>query len=266
MYFTSWNIKHASAYFLNTCESVFLFRTTKADQGPTLAAQWRHLGPEMTHVFDWDQNQGTWVLRAIPVDDGSSNLFDQFAGLPALLAQYHTNQIDFERLISISCGQARAEDWMSPRVLPSFCIDDSEVIYRLTFAQDEEPRCVEWRRNLLSKFSALTGILRNLQDVPIQIRDIHGNGVLSFDPHFPHQNFADANFRATVIYAGENRTETELREIRKSIEENLHRSHADKKRLLVWHRVDNELKIYEGERRQRIDQMPGAPIEITEPN
>lgn len=212
VYYTHDPVLHRHVLHFSYRPAVFVVQSTKVHHHAVAAARSRRTGPEVIEVLGWDASGGQWIAMASVDDD-----FKKFtAGHGAPATELDTLQavspLAVERLLAISHGAFGPEkDWHRADKLDAAEIDATEVVHRLTVAQD--PDGVNFRDERIKRMKAL-GNLRN-QSLAFKpaIADLSGGFSFGWAEQHPHCNVVSGDsiaVPATLVYAGEQPSTDEL--------------------------------------------------------
>ena len=253
LYYTYWSNKYSHNYYLNCCEGIYYFSSTKVCQRLSSPSRSKRTGPEAREVYGWNNNSNNWV--SLNPDDGLTGLCHELGcNVPSLINK-DLSPLDKERLLTLSCGKISStrdgkSNWHDLKQLDFFKVADSEIIKRITFAHDDTREAEEHRSKVVVRFSELDRtVIRNPSNFPDCIKDLRDNSHIGFFSGestikyncnlFP-VNGGSRNAPATVAFLGTT-TEKIARKmfdlIASWMEEYL------VKRLVIWYRRDDG-KIY----------------------
>jgi hypothetical protein len=140
LYLTTWKSARSHAFFLNHKESIFYFSTTRPSQHGSPPETAKRTGPTMISTFSWQEASSTWAVAAA-CDSGIDALCAQFqlSDLKRTAAADHP--LDFERLLTLSCGLIHGDKWdNSLDGMALFQIQDTEIILRISLLWKIEKR------------------------------------------------------------------------------------------------------------------------------
>ena len=184
LYYTSWANTYSNIYYLNTKEGVYFFKTTKVSQRDAGPAGGRRTGPNMTEFYAWNQANKSWINSSS--DDGVNSLCNKLACNVPILSGGILNPVDKERLVTLSCGFGfdRSIDkgkWHHINGIDFFKVDDTGIIKRVTFVQDNKIEAERHRSLIYAQFVRLiNAILKNSSNFPSCIMDLYGKSDLSY--------------------------------------------------------------------------------------
>jgi hypothetical protein len=258
LYYTWLHPLRAHALLFNYEPASFRLEATKVAHLNVPAAISRRRGPQLIRTCIWSNAAAAWVEQGA-ADDGFSTVVDESGLAKTEIARIaESNPLEAERVLALCAGKiAHGDDWHSVRRLDSCVIDASEVVRRMTFCQDTEPTAREFRVARLKRCGFLWEILIKGDLLPPALTDFTRGVKLQWSEEFPHQNaISEAGHRATVIYMGEESSDSQIEAIVKSVAECLHRScsnpddsHTARQRLAVWYRDRNgNITLYDPHR------------------
>jgi hypothetical protein len=175
LYLTHWKSARGNVFFLNYIESVFYFSSTRPSQTEAPPQTATRTGPQMMSTFRWDSRGLDW-LQVSEADSGIAGLCSQFDLAQFKRTAASDNPLEFERLLTLSCGLIKGTTWNpSPDFLRIFEIDDKELVFRVAFCQDPHPDASAFRGRTLNHLKALRDILADPSQFPMTIADLAGN-------------------------------------------------------------------------------------------
>ena len=193
--------------------AAFLVQSTKVFHYGVDAARSRRIGPEVIKVFHWNSNREKWDHSNDHVDDGFHDLISHH-GPPAteLNSLHASSPLAVERLLSITCGEfGPTKDWYRANKLDSAAIDATEIVRRVTVRQD--PDGANFRDERIKRMKALGKLRATPLTFTPAIADLSAGFMFVWSKDHPHCNVVSidsAAQRATLIYAGEEPSNTEL--------------------------------------------------------
>jgi hypothetical protein len=272
MYYTWLKPHHTHALFLNYNAGTYLLKASKVNHDKVEAVASRRHGPKLTKTCIWDTENKKW--NGNEANDGFSEIVNNDSIPQKSIKEIaETNPFVAERILALSAGDIYSdEEWYKVNHLDSCTIDSSEIIKRITFAQDTNADANKFRTRRLKSCVHLWKILTT-QDLPANIKDLENNFKFCWSIDSPHQNIisSENEKRATIIYMGENCNDSDIDKIVKYIEHFLHRSALNyiesrlvQQRFHVWYRNENdEIVVYDPKRHVKIDQTDNeSPFDI----
>lgn len=269
LYYT-WLEPHRShALFFNYKPAIFLFNATKVAHVGVPGSVSKRRGPQLIRTYNWNDNDGNWVEKST-ADDGFSAIITESDDAQTEIKRIaNLNPLDAERILALCAGEIESnEDWYKVRLLDSCVIDSSEIIRRVTFAQDTHEKAKRFRIARLKRCSRLWEIITR-EELPPALSDLNPNFIFRWSRDFPHQNVESASGKfATVIYMGEECSLDDVKVIEKRIAQFLYKSSSDetqsrsaKQRFHVWYRNERDEVIpYEPHRYVKIDQTDNISL------
>lgn len=244
LYYTWMNSSYAHALHLNYKPAVFLLKATKvAHIGVPGPLSKRH-GPKLKHVFLWNTEESKWSEHT-GIEDGFSDIVHESGGAQnELIKLAECNPILVERVLALCAGIAHDSKWYNVNKLDSCILDSSEIVYRITFCQDESGEAITFRNSRLRRCGQLWEILMGEDELPSALADLKDGFELDWNDNSPHQNILSRNGdRATAMYLGEDFSEDQIKKTATLVAENLHQStssqnesHSAKQRMIIWYR------------------------------
>ena len=239
MYY-GWCWDHRTNVFpLNYDEHVFFFRNSKASlKGVEAAAQANgRTGPEMINCYSWGSETESWVVDD-PVDDGFWSMSEELGCTFDRNLLEGLTALDKERFILLTAGEAEKPEhgvWHDVKALKSTVMDQRESLQTITFAHDPTPDADRIRSEVVERFDALVGMMKeNSLVFPDCIDDLAGTSDLCYRREQDNYDFnlysRTSTAGATVAYVGavgRSRAEAAFDRIQEAV--------ADGQRLVVWH-------------------------------
>lgn len=272
LYYT-WLKPHRShALFFNYKPAIFLFTTTKVAHIAVAGSVSKRRGPQLTMTCNWNDEEGGWVENTT-VDDGFSAVVNESGNAQTEIKRIaDVNPFEVERILALCAGEIKSnEDWHNVRLLDSCVIDSSEIIQRVTFAQDTHEKAIKFRTARLRRCSNLWEIIKS-EDLPPALSDLKSGFSFKWSHKSPHQNVESTSGKlATVIYMGEECSDSQIKAIEKRVEFLLHKSSSGidqsisaKQRFHVWFRNGTGAVVPHNPRRNlKIDQTGNiSPLDI----
>lgn len=236
LYLTFWESFKTYVHYFNYAEHIFLYRNTKPWQQIGTNQQAGRTGPEMIETLNWVPATSKWALSVL-VNDGFANACRRITGNLTSLLNLQNRPIDIERLLTLSHGFASIQSWSKVENQTFFHIDASEILNRISFAQDNHASAIRSRDHFLSKFAVLAEILTDANNYPITIKDLFGNSTLDASVSEPIRNLVSSSKSpATVVYIGENPVVGEVEKIYANLQMLLANDKKDTFRLTIWYK------------------------------
>lgn len=267
MYYTWLAPLHTHALFFNFEPATFHLEATKVAHVGVKAVVSRRRGPQLTKVCVWNDGATAWTEQ-VAADDGFSAVVAESGNAQAELVRVASvSPLAAERVLALCAGRiGPGGDWHKVQVLDSCVIESTEVIRRLTFCQDTDPRARDFRVARLRRCAHLWDIASTPARLPPALADLKKGFRLEWSEAFPHQNIiSNSGDRATLIYMGEEAGATQIDETARYAAEHLGRASSDpdvsllaKQRLAVWSRHHDDIVLYDQHRYTRIDQPRNA--------
>lgn len=266
LYYTWLQVHRTHALFFNFKPATYLLNATKVAHIGVPGAISRRRGPQLTKTCVWNDTASAWEEGTL--EDGFSNILCESGPAKDDIKRIaEGNPFEAERVLALCAGEIRRrEDWHEVQFLDSCVINASEVIRRITFAQDTHEEAKGFRIARLKRCGHLWDILKRHDLLPPALADLKDGFRFGWSPDFPHQNAISATgHRATVIYMGEDTSDTDIEDTAKTVAEYLHRKSANpddsrvaRQRLAVWYRDNDGIALYDSHRYVRIDQTGDA--------
>ncbi|MDD5006945.1 MAG: hypothetical protein PHU49_01375 [Syntrophorhabdaceae bacterium] len=275
-YYTWLQPYRSHTLFFNYKPAAFLFVATKVAHIAVAGPVSRRRGPLLTKICNWDDETGSWVEKTT-ADDGFSGVVTESGNAQGEIKRIaDVNPLEAERILALCAGEIKDnedwnEDWHKVHLLDSCVIESSEIIRRVTFAQDTHEQARRFRIARLKRCSHLWEIIKN-EELPPALSDLKSGFRFKWSPNFPQQNIeSTSGKRATVIYMGEECSLTHVEATEKHMADYLHKSSSDadqslaaQQRLHVWYRDQTGTIVpYKHHRYVKIDQTRDrSPFDI----
>ena len=264
LYYTWLEPRRTHALFFNFNPSIYLLTASKVAHIGVAGPISRRRGPQLTRLFSWDNAIDNWKEQ-VTIDDGFSDIVGQTGSAQDEIERIaNDNPIDAERVLALCAGKiGNCQEWYKPNKLESYVIDSSEIVQRITFAQDKHQQAQQFRTAMLSRCGRLWDILKTANLLPKALNDLNGGCSFQWSQDFPHQNvISESGKHATAIYMGEESTLEQIEATKARVAEYLHRassdpdqSHSARQRLHIWFRnVQGQIKLYDPYSYVKIDQ------------
>ncbi len=272
LYYTWLESYRSHALFFNYEPAIFLFNATKVAHIAVAGPVSRRRGPQLIKTCNWDDQQNNWVEKTNS-DDGFSVVIAESGNAHEEIKRIaDVNPIEVERILALCAGEIKNnEEWYKVHLLDSCVIDSSEIIKRITFAQDTHEQARRFRTARLRRCSRLWEIMKS-EELPPALSDLKSGFNFKWSHNSPHQNVESTSGKlATVIYMGEECSLTHLQATEKHIANFLHKSSSDidqslsaQQRLHVWYCDGTGAVIpYKTHRYVQIDQTgKRSPFDI----
>lgn len=272
LYYTWLQPYHSHALFFNYKPGIFLFNATKVAHIAVAGPVSRRRGPQLINTCNWNDEEGRWVEKTT-ADDGFSAVITESGKAQTEIKRIaDVNPFEVERILALCAGEIESnEDWYKVNLLDSCVIDSSEIIRRVTFAQDTHEEAIRFRTARLRRCSRLWEIIKN-EKLPPALSDLKSGFRFKWSYNSPHQNVESTGGKlATVIYMGEDSSDSHIEAIEKRVANFLHKSSSDRdqslsaqQRLHVWFRDGTGAIIpYKPYRDVKIDQTGNrSPVDI----
>jgi hypothetical protein len=263
LYYTWLQPSRSHALFFNYNPASYLLTATKVAHIAVAGPVSRRRGPQLTLTRIWNNSESDWVELAAAEDGFSTVVGESDNARNEIKRIADGNPLEAERILALCAGEVNYnENWHKVQILDSCVIDSSEVVRRVTFAQDTHEQAVRFRTARLQRCGRLWDILR-LQDLPPSLLDLKYEFNFQWAENSPHQNIISKNRkRATVIYMGEECNATQIEATEKHVANFLHKSSSDidqsrlaQQRLHIWFRdVSGAIVLYKSHRYVKFDQ------------
>jgi len=183
LYYTRWTERKAHLYFFNYDEHLFLLRNTKPSQSAALPATRSKSGPEMIHVYSWNEANNKWDI-ILSADDGFNDVCNELheTGNYTTIKNINTiNPVDAERLVYLSVGNALYKGWHLPTANGFFRIEDDEINKRITFTQNPVAAARQIKKEHLQHYGTLEyRIIIEEGNFPDVLQDLKNNCVIKY--------------------------------------------------------------------------------------
>jgi hypothetical protein len=250
LYYTWLDESRTHALFFNYRPATYLLVATKVAHIGVTASVSSRRGPQLTQTRVWNDEAGDWVEQPVADDGFSAFVGESGHAEEQIQSICDANPMDVERVLALCAGKIEHDgNWHSVCRLDSCVIDRSEVIRRMTFCQDTDPKAREFRVRRLKRCGRLWDILKTHKYLPAALADFKDGFRLDWSSGSPHQNaISKKGKRATVVYMGEESTAADIEKIARTLAEFLHRGFSDpresrsaQQRLAVWFRENEEI-------------------------
>lgn len=271
LYYTWLQPCRSHALFFNYKPAIFLFTATKVAHIAVPGSVSRRRGPQLIKTCRWNDEEDRWVEKT-DSEDGFSAIVSESGNAQTNIKQLaDANPINVERILALGAGEIENnEDWHKVNLLDSCVIDSSEIIQRVTFAQDTHDRARKFRRTRLRRCSRLWDIITS-GELPPSLSDLKPGFSFQWSNNSPHQNVVSKRGKlATVIYMGEECNLDHIKATEKNIANFLHRSSdidqslSARQRFHIWYRDETgAIALHEPRRYLGIDRTgERSPVDI----
>jgi len=264
LYYTWLDSLCSHALFFNYEPATYLLEATKVAHIGVPGPISRRRGPQLTKTSVWNDAATAWIEQVAAEDGFAAIVGESDHAKDEIERIAEGNPLEAERVLALCAGKVgHGDDWHRVQRLDSCVIDLSEVVRRITFAQDTDPRARDFRTAMLRRCGRLWDVLKTDHRLPPALADFKQGFRFKWSPDFPHQNAISSNGqRATVIYMGEDFSASRSEETAKTVAECLHRGFANsgdsrlaKQRLAVWFRDGHDnITLCDPHRYVQIDQ------------
>ena len=267
LYFTHLKSMKWNVMFLNYNPGAYILRASKVWHDENVpAVQSKRIGPRLQDILQWDDGNKNWISNP-KSEDGFNNLLQPFGEDTGPLNNiYAINPIYVERFLALVAGEISSPDkWHNVTELDSFTIDVYEYIKRITFTQDTEQVCVDFRNARVRNFISCCHTLNQFTKWPPELSDLADGYEFLWEPDCPHSTVkSKIGEFATLVYLGEDRLESELKAVGDKLRTALHRKDQPTERLGVFYRRQGQPKVWLHPDSKRFDK-PGdtSPVDIT---
>ena len=258
LYYTWLQPLYVHALFFNYQPATYLLIATKVAHIGVPAPISRRYGPKLIKTSIWDDAETVWVEQVAAEDGFTAIVAEGNYAKDEIKRIADRNPLEAERVLALCAGKiGDSDDWYEVRNLDSCRLDSSEVVRRITFCQDTEQSACDFRVARLKRCGHLWNILKSEDHLPPALLDLKKGFCLEWSKNRPHQNvLSESGQHATVIYMGEDASETEIDRIYLKAAEYLYigfpdftENHNERQRLAVWYRDnDGEIKQYNRDR------------------
>lgn len=276
LYYTWLQPCRSHALFFNYKPAIFLFIATKVAHIAVPGPVSRRRGPQLNKTCTWNNDEDKWTEKTTS-DDGFSAVVSESGNAQTEIKRIaDANPIEAERILALCAGEIKHngdwnQDWHKVRRLDSCVVDSSEIILRITFAQDTHERAIRFRTARLRRCSRLWEIIKN-EELPPALSDLKAGFSFTWSHNSPHQNVKSMSGKpATVIYMGEECSLVHIEATEKHMADFLHKSSssinqslAAQQRLHIWFCNEaGEVIPYKSHRYVKIDQTGDrSPFDI----
>lgn len=276
LYYTWLQPCRSHALFFNYKPAIFLFNATKVVHIAVPGSVSRRRGPQLIKTCNWNNEDGCWIEKTT-TDDGFSAIVSESGNAQTEITRIaDSNPLEVERILALNAGEIKSnegwnKDWHKVHLLDSCRIDSSEIIRRVTFAQDTHEQAVRFRTARLRRCSRLWEIINN-EELPPALSDIKSGFIFKWSHNSPHQNVESTSGKpATVIYMGEECSLKQIEATERHMADFLHKSSSDinqslsaQQRLHIWYCNQTGAVIpYKSHRYVKIDQTGDrSPFDI----
>jgi hypothetical protein len=266
LYYTWHNSSKCNVLFFNYEPGIYCFVATKVWHHAVPQVQSKQTGPRLKSILRWDDQTSDWATHSTS-NDGFDELIAPWSADLTNLTQIYTQcPVATERVVALVQGNARSINWYSVKELWSFTIEEPEYVRRITFAQETEPACVEWRENQIRDFLTAQQAFQQFTNWPPELDDLKSGWAFAWASHHLHCNvLSNAGKYATVVYCADNTAEHRLRQIGDALREWLIRAGDSASRLAILFRENNQLRIWRHPESKRYDKPASdSPANFTE--
>lgn len=256
LYYTWHRASRCHALFLNNGSASYRLVSTKVWHHRVPAVQSKRTGPRLESLLRWDAGAAAWRSETT-ADDGFANLINPWSAQTRQLhAIYQRCPIAAERLLALLQGAVmQSPSWYHLKILGSFTIDEPEHVRRITFAQDPEAECVQYRENHVRHFVTCQQILDAFTAWPPEFDDVRQGYQFTWEPEQPNSSVRSTAGRpATLIYVGENPSLKLVKAIGDALRAGLKQAGELGDRLGIFYREGTETKLWRHPDSRRIDQ------------
>ena len=211
IYYTRHEPIRAHALQFHYRPRLFLFQATKVFHHAIEKPRSKRTGPKALRTFVWIQEQNQWIEPRIPEefpDDGFDAQLNRLSaggiGLDDLRDLYRTGPIAVERAMAITAGQFGVNaDWHLPAHIDSMCLNEEEVVRRVTVTQDPLPEAVKFRDDRYALTRAVAELRARDYSWPSSVIALRMGFKFIWYPELPNRNVeAVDGTLATVVHAG----------------------------------------------------------------
>jgi hypothetical protein len=266
LYYTWQEHAKCNVLFLNYEPGAYHLVATKVWHHFVAAVQSKRTGPRVASLMRWDKATSAWQSAAT-AQDGFVDLISSWPTTVApLTAIYAHCPISTERLLALLKGEVlHSPLWYQVNQLKSFGIQEAEHVRRITFTQEPDPDCIEYRESHIQHFASCASIFAGWTAWPPEIQDIAMGYTFVWEAPHPNSSVKSAaNTHATLIYAGENPTERRLRDLGDALRSYLLQVGDPAHRIGIFYRADGVLKLWRHPEAARYDKPDTAPQNITD--
>lgn len=266
LYYTWHKASKCHVLFVNYEPAGYRFKSTKVWHHLVHRVQSKRTGPRLEQVLRWDATAGGWKTHATS-EDGFGALISSWPQAVAPLTEIHAKcPIATERLLALLHGSVLSTPlWYRIGELSSCTIDERELISRITFAQDPEPGCVEYRERQVQHFVSARQIIDAWTDWPPELADLSAGYNFRWEEPNPHSSVISKVGRpATLVYGGENPSQARLRALGDALRAALIRGGHAADRIAIFHRDNGQARLWRHPDAPRYDQAGTSPTNFTD--
>lgn len=264
LYYTWLKPQRTHALFFNFNPAVYMLTVSKVAHIAVAGPISRRRGPQLTNAYTWDDADESWSEQ-VSIEDGFSDIISESGDARSEIKRISDdNPFEAERVLALCAGKVMVnQDWYKPQNLDSCVINSTEVIKRITFAQDSHPEAQEFRTARLRRCHRMWGIINTAAYLPPALSDLNDGFIFQWVPNYPQQNVIARNGnRATVVYMGDDCNAQQAEDTLRKLADYLSRSSTNpdqslsaRQRLAVWFRDDaNNIVQYDPQRYVKIDK------------
>lgn len=254
LYTTYWPSKQTFCFFFNFQSAVYHYIISKAFSLGN-EVQCRRRGPQMSATLTWNATTDRWIESQSLPDNFPAVCADVNAQGLQYLHSSGYDPLNTERLINLSIGFSHALEWFRISNLRTYQIDDTEKIFRLTFAQEKDSDVSLQRAANIGQFNNLRHIIEQRTPWPIWLSHLNQAVFLEYQPLNPNRNIRDINdSTATGIYFG-NHSAANLAELYHKLEELLATEtirRQGKNAIAIWYHQNGQNLLYRANVRPEI--------------
>jgi hypothetical protein len=220
-----------NAFYFNFSEHIFTFTVSRPDRSNIVRAAAAFVVPHATKVAHWENNE--W--QDCTPDSGYNILCRwkrTYAPYEPLTSSRSYSDLQKEKVINRAAGLLSGNTFFE---LDSVLVTESEVIRRLTFAQDMSEQAVEFREQVLGKLDQLCTILSN-GPLPTNIAHMDNPQLGDWGRGF---NLSSSEYRAFVAMVGDCSSETAQAKLEKM---KLLVGEQNARSVVVFYRDQGQLK------------------------
>ena len=264
LYYTWLEPQRTHALFFNFNPAVYMLIASKVAHIAVAGPISRRRGSQLSHAYTWDDASESWSAQA-SIEDGFSDIVSESGDAENEIKRIsETNPFEAERVLALCAGKViESQNWYKPQILDSCVIDSTEIIKRITFAQDLHIQAQEFRTARLRRCRRMWDIMNTAAYLPPALSDLNDGFTFQWTQDYPHQNvISESGNRATVVYMGEDCNDQQTEDTLRKIADYLYRSSTNtdqslsaRQRLAVWFRDDSgDIVQYDPQRYVKFDQ------------
>jgi len=263
LYYTWLEPLKVNVLCFNYTPSLFVLKSTKVWQGLVPQAQKTVQGPRLLSTLQFNENAISWENRAIPLCDGFKPLIKKYKTCAKQLKSiYDRSPVAVERLLALTAGDVKSDNpWYSVTHVDAFTTDSSEIVRRITFAQDSSPSADQFRKRRIGYFVELHAELGAGAELPPAMRRLKGASYkFDWEYNLPTSNVhVKRGPPATIIYVGVGLLEDDFDNIWRRISQH-RRNGEDEDQFCIYYRHGIKLEYWVPPRVREFMRQSDGPL------